>query len=81
MATIEKRQYRNKENGKIVTRYKAKIRLRAFPYEEATFDRKTDAQELAAKRVRISMNIYQEGSPVFDSDVSGFNVGKYKPKQ
>ncbi len=35
---------------------------------------------MKAKRVRISMNIYQEGSPVFDFDVSGFNVVKYKPK-
>lgn len=35
---------------------------------------------MKAKRVRISMNIYQEGSPVFDFDVSGFNLGKYKPK-
>jgi integrase len=50
MATIEKRQYLNKETGKTVTRYKAKIRLKAFPYEEATFDRKTDAQDWAAKR-------------------------------
>lgn len=35
---------------------------------------------IKAKRVRISMNVYQEGSPVFDFDVSGFNVNKYKPK-
>lgn len=35
---------------------------------------------MKAKRVRISMNIYQEGAPVFDFDISGFNVGKYKPK-
>lgn len=35
---------------------------------------------MKAKRVRISMNIYQEGAPVFDFDVSGFNVEKYKPK-
>ncbi len=35
---------------------------------------------MKSKRVRISMNIYQEGSPVFDFDVSGFNVEKYKPK-
>ncbi len=33
---------------------------------------------MKAKRVRISMNIYQQGSPVFDFDVSGFNVEKYK---
>lgn len=36
---------------------------------------------MKAKRVRISMNIYQEGAPVFDFDVSGFNVKKYKPPQ
>lgn len=35
---------------------------------------------MKAKRVRISVNIYQEGSPVFDFDVSGFNKDKYKPK-
>ncbi len=35
---------------------------------------------MKAKRVRISVNIYQQGSPVFDFDVSGFNVGKYKSK-
>jgi len=35
---------------------------------------------MKAKRVRISVNIYQEGSPVFDFDVSGFNMRKYKPK-
>lgn len=36
---------------------------------------------MKAKRVRISMNIYQEGAPVFDFDVSGFNVNKYKPSK
>ena len=36
---------------------------------------------MKAKRVRISMNIYQEGAPVFDFDVSGFNVDKYKPSK
>lgn len=35
---------------------------------------------MKAKRVRISMNVYQEGAPVFDFDVSGFNRAKYKPK-
>jgi len=35
---------------------------------------------LKAKRVRISTNIYQEGAPVFEFDVSGFDQGKYKPK-
>jgi uncharacterized protein YcfJ len=32
-----------------------------------------------AKRVRISTNIYQEGAPVFEFDVSGFDPNKYKP--
>ena len=50
MATIEKRQYLDKETGKTITRYRAKIRLKAFPYEEATFDRKTDADAWASKR-------------------------------
>lgn len=36
---------------------------------------------LKAKRVRISTNIYQEGAPVFEFDVSGFNQKKYKPKK
>jgi len=35
---------------------------------------------LKAKRVRISTNIYQEGAPVFEFDVSGFDQNKYKPK-
>lgn len=34
-----------------------------------------------AKIVRISTNIYQEGAPVFEFDVSGFNKEKYKPKK
>lgn len=33
---------------------------------------------MKSKRVRISMNFYQEGAPVFDFDVSGFNITKYK---
>lgn len=33
-----------------------------------------------AKRVRISANIYQEGAPVFEFDVSSFDQAKYKPK-
>lgn len=33
-----------------------------------------------AKRVRIAAEIYQEASPVFEFDVSGFDVDKYKPK-
>lgn len=31
-----------------------------------------------AKRVRISVNIYQEGAPVFEFDVSGFDPNRYK---
>lgn len=50
MATIEKRQYPDSKTGKTIIRYKAKIRMKGFSYEEATFDRKTDAQEWAAKR-------------------------------
>lgn len=34
---------------------------------------------MKAKRVRISMNIYQEGAPVFEFDVSGFDKNKYLP--
>lgn len=34
-----------------------------------------------AKIVRLSTNIYQEGAPVFEFDVSGFNQEKYKPKK
>lgn len=33
-----------------------------------------------AKTVRISVNVFQEGSPVFEFDVSGFDANKYKPK-
>jgi len=36
---------------------------------------------LKAKQVRISTNIYQQGAPVFEFDVSGFNQEKYKPKK
>lgn len=36
---------------------------------------------LKAKRVRISMNIYQEGSPVFEFDVSDFDRNKFRPKK
>lgn len=35
---------------------------------------------LKAKRVRIAAKVYQEGQPVFDFDVSGFDASKYKPK-
>lgn len=31
-----------------------------------------------SKRVRISANVYQEGAPVFEFDVSGFDPSKYK---
>ncbi|WP_426078941.1 hypothetical protein [Janthinobacterium sp. PSPC3-1] len=34
-----------------------------------------------AKRVRISTDIYQQGSPVFEFDVSGFDREKYLPKK
>lgn len=34
-----------------------------------------------AKRIRISANIYQEGAPVFEFDVSGFDPNKYKPNK
>lgn len=33
---------------------------------------------MKANRVRLSVNVYQEGAPVFDFDVSGFNEAKYK---
>lgn len=33
-----------------------------------------------AKRVRISANIYQQGSPVFEFDVSGFDNDRYQSK-
>ena len=36
---------------------------------------------LKAKRVRISTEVYQEGSPVFEFDVSDFSEAKYKGKQ
>ncbi|SNX59751.1 hypothetical protein SAMN06296273_1185 [Nitrosomonas ureae] len=36
-------------------------------------------QMLKAKKVRISVNIYKEGSPVFEFDVSDFDVNKYRP--
>jgi hypothetical protein len=31
-----------------------------------------------SKRVRMSVNIYQQGRPVFEFDVSGFNIGKFQ---
>lgn len=39
------------------------------------------ASMLKANRVRISAEIYQEGAPVFEFDVTGFDEAKYKPKQ
>ena len=36
---------------------------------------------LKAKRVRIAVNFYQQGSPAFDFDVSDFSQAKYKPKK
>lgn len=33
-----------------------------------------------AKRVRIAVNIYQQGNPVFEFDVSGFSAAKYQGK-
>lgn len=33
-----------------------------------------------ANRVRISANIYQEGSPAFEFDVSNFDLNLYKPE-
>jgi len=35
---------------------------------------------IKAKRVRIATTIFQEGAPVFEFDVSGFDSKKYKPK-
>lgn len=34
-----------------------------------------------ARTVRISTNIYQQGAPVFEFDVSGFSQSKYKPNR
>lgn len=36
---------------------------------------------LTATTVRVSANIYQEGSPVFEFDVSKFDQSQYRPKQ
>lgn len=36
---------------------------------------------LKAKTVRIAAEIYQQGAPVFEFDVSGFDESKYKPKK
>lgn len=32
-----------------------------------------------AKTVRISVEVYQQGAPVFEFDVSGFDAARYKP--
>ena len=42
MATIEAR---NTENGTVA--YRAKVRIKGFPAQSATFERKTDAREWA----------------------------------
>jgi hypothetical protein len=34
-----------------------------------------------AKRVRVSVDIYQQGAPVFEFDVSDFAPDKYRPKR
>lgn len=34
-----------------------------------------------AKRVRISVPVHQEGSPVFEFDLTGFDKDRYKPKK
>ncbi len=34
---------------------------------------------LKAERVRISAEVYQEGSPVFEFDVRGFETSRYRP--
>jgi hypothetical protein len=33
-----------------------------------------------AKRVRMAVNIYQQGTPIFEFDVSGFDLDKYQSK-
>lgn len=33
-----------------------------------------------AKRVRITLDVYQNGRPVFDFDVSGFDFKKFQAK-
>lgn len=35
---------------------------------------------LKAERIRISAEVYQEGSPVFEFDVRGFATSRYRPK-
>lgn len=36
---------------------------------------------LKAKKVRISVDVYQEGAPVFEFNVENFSQDKYKPKK
>lgn len=36
---------------------------------------------MKARTVRISIPVHQEGSPVFEFDVSGFDVEKYRPSK
>jgi hypothetical protein len=35
---------------------------------------------LKAKKVRISVNVYQQGAPVFEFDLGSFDPNKYRPK-
>jgi integrase len=78
MATIERRQYRDKATGKTVFRYKAKIRLRAFPYEEATFDRKTDADAWAAKREYELQHQQHFGAQAYKTKTLGDLLARYE---
>ncbi|MDM5181704.1 hypothetical protein PO883_31485 [Massilia sp. DJPM01] len=41
---------------------------------------KFSAKLRKAKTVRLSVNIYQQGAPVFEFDVSGFDQEKFQPK-
>jgi hypothetical protein len=34
-----------------------------------------------AKRVRIAARIFQQGAPMFEFDVSGFDGKKHKPRK
>lgn len=36
---------------------------------------------LKAKRVRIAASVYQQGEPIFDFDVAGFDKAKFQPKE
>lgn len=37
------------------------------------------AKIIKAKKIKIAANIYQQGTPVFEFDVSGFSITKFKP--